>query len=130
MPFADLDSADPQYAVQVVDRSVVQMAHWLLRNEGLFVGSSSALNIWAAAQVARNMSPGARVVTLACDGGQRYQSRLFDDSWLAAKDLAKKEKISEDGYRLVVNNGRNAGQAVFHLHYHLLGGRKFTWPPG
>jgi cysteine synthase A len=75
-------------AVQVVDRSVVQMAHWLLRNEGLFVGSSSALNIWAAAQVARNMSPGARVVTLACDGGQRYQSRLFDDSWLAAKDLA------------------------------------------
>jgi cysteine synthase A len=85
---SNFKQANVDDAVQVVDRSVVQMAHWLLRNEGLFVGSSSALNIWAAAQVARNMSPGARVVTLACDGGQRYQSRLFDDSWLAAKDLA------------------------------------------
>lgn len=82
-------------AVQVVDRSVVQMAHWLLRNEGLFVGSSSALNIWAAAQVARNMSRGARVVTFACDGGQRYQSRLFDDSWLSAKDLTPSEQSLE-----------------------------------
>jgi cysteine synthase A len=75
-------------AVRVVDGNVVQMAHWLLRNEGLFVGSSSALNIWAAAQVARGMPPGARIVTFACDGGQRYQSRLFDDSWLTAKGLA------------------------------------------
>jgi cysteine synthase len=82
-------------AVQVVDRSVVQMAQWLLRNEGLFVGSSSALNIWAAAQVARNLSPGARVVTFACDGGQRYQSRLFNESWLAAKDLAFLEQSLE-----------------------------------
>jgi histidine triad (HIT) family protein len=47
-----------------------------------------------------------------------------------AKELAIKEKISEDGYRLVLNTGRNGGQAVAHLHYHLLGGRKFTWPPG
>lgn len=47
-----------------------------------------------------------------------------------AKELAAKEKISEDGYRLVTNCGRNAGQAVAHLHYHLLGGRKFKWPPG
>lgn len=83
-------------AVRVVDRNVVQMAHWLLRNEGLFVGSSSALNIWAAAQVARDMPPGARVVTFACDGGQRYQSRLFDDSWLAGKDLAPLEQTLEE----------------------------------
>ena len=82
-------------AVQVIDRSVVQMAHWLLRNEGLFVGSSSALNIWAAAQVARSMSPGARVVTFACDGGQRYQSRLFADDWLSAKGLAPSEQSLE-----------------------------------
>ncbi len=74
-------------AVRVVDRSVVQMAHWLLQNEGLFVGSSSALNIWAAACVARDLPQGARVVTFACDGGQRYQSRLFDETWLAAKGL-------------------------------------------
>lgn len=47
-----------------------------------------------------------------------------------AKELAKTENISEDGYRLVLNCGKNAGQAVAHIHYHLLGGRKFKWPPG
>jgi histidine triad (HIT) family protein len=46
------------------------------------------------------------------------------------RELAVQEKISEDGYRLVVNCGRNGGQAVGHLHYHLLGGRTFSWPPG
>ena len=91
----NFEQASVDDAVQVVDRSVVQMARWLLRNEGLFVGSSSALNIWAAAQVARNMAPGARVVTFACDGGQRYQSRLFDDGWLAAKGLAPSEQSLE-----------------------------------
>jgi histidine triad (HIT) family protein len=47
-----------------------------------------------------------------------------------AKKLAKEKGISETGYRLVFNNGENAGQEVFHIHLHLLGGRKFTWPPG
>jgi histidine triad (HIT) family protein len=49
---------------------------------------------------------------------------------LVAKQLAVKEGISERGYRLVLNCGPEAGQAVFHLHLHLLGGRKLTWPPG
>ncbi len=74
-------------AVQVTDGSVVQMAHWLLRNEGLFVGSSSALNVWAAARVALDLAPGSRIVTFICDGGQRYQSRLFNASWLAERNL-------------------------------------------
>ncbi len=47
-----------------------------------------------------------------------------------ARELAKKENIDGDGYRLVVNCGSAAGQAVAHLHYHLLGGRTFSWPPG
>jgi histidine triad (HIT) family protein len=47
-----------------------------------------------------------------------------------ARELAKKEGLSKDGYRLVLNCGPNAGQAVGHIHYHLLGGRKFAWPPG
>lgn len=46
-----------------------------------------------------------------------------------ARDLAKKAGL-EAGYRLVTNNGRGAGQSVDHLHYHLLGGRRLTWPPG
>tara|TARA_B100000959_G_C14702580_1_gene509402 strand:+ start:19 stop:360 length:342 start_codon:yes stop_codon:yes gene_type:complete len=49
---------------------------------------------------------------------------------VVAKRIAKKLKIEKDGYRLVFNCNENAGQTVFHIHMHLLGGRKFTWPPG
>jgi histidine triad (HIT) family protein len=48
---------------------------------------------------------------------------------LAAAKLAAERKLT-DGYRTVVNNGPGAGQSVFHLHLHLLGGRDFRWPPG
>jgi histidine triad (HIT) family protein len=48
---------------------------------------------------------------------------------LIAADLARKLDLL-DGYRTVVNSGRGAGQSVFHLHLHLLGGRTFGWPPG
>ncbi len=44
--------------------------------------------------------------------------------------LAAKFNIAEDGFRLVNNCNDNGGQAVYHLHYHLLGGRKMNWPPG
>ena len=79
-------------AVRVADKSVVEMAHWLLQKEGLFAGSSSALNVWAAARVARDLPSGARVVTFICDGGQRYQSRLFDETWLAEKGLSPRSR--------------------------------------
>lgn len=49
---------------------------------------------------------------------------------LTASDIARKLGIDENGYRLVINNGRDAGEAVPHLHLHLLAGRKLTWPPG
>lgn len=55
---------------------------------------------------------------------------LLGEIQLVARTLARKEGIDVDGYRLVANCGPAAGQAVFHLHYHLLGGRPFTWPPG
>ena len=47
-----------------------------------------------------------------------------------AKKIARSLGIDESGYRLVFNNGSDAGQEVFHIHLHLLGGRKFKWPPG
>ena len=56
-------------------------------------------------------------------------SKLAGSLIFLAKQLAVQEKI-EDGYRLVFNNGSSAGQTVFHVHLHLLGGRKMTWPPG
>jgi len=49
---------------------------------------------------------------------------------LAAKEIAAEEGIAADGYRTVVNCGAGAGQTVFHLHLHLLGGRGLGWPPG
>ncbi len=49
---------------------------------------------------------------------------------LVARDLAAARGIGERGYRIVANCGRAAGQSVFHLHVHLLGGRPMSWPPG
>lgn len=48
----------------------------------------------------------------------------------AANEIARREGIAESGYRLVWNVGPNAGQSVFHLHLHVLGGRQLDWPPG
>jgi histidine triad (HIT) family protein len=47
-----------------------------------------------------------------------------------AQSIAEREGLDGDGYRLVVNVGRNGGQTVDHLHLHLLGGRQMSWPPG
>ena len=49
---------------------------------------------------------------------------------LAAQDIAGFEGVAANGYRLVVNCNADAGQTVFHIHMHLLGGRNMTWPPG
>ena len=49
---------------------------------------------------------------------------------LAASDIARREGIADSGYRTVVNTNRAAGQTVFHVHLHLLGGRSMGWPPG
>ena len=55
---------------------------------------------------------------------------LLADIVQAAAHLARTEGIDESGWRLVSNLGPDAGQAVFHLHFHLLGGRSMGWPPG
>jgi len=49
---------------------------------------------------------------------------------LQAKKIAAEKGLKEDGFRMVLNTGRNFGQEVFHIHFHLLGGRPMTWPPG
>ena len=50
--------------------------------------------------------------------------------FIVANKLAQKLGLGERGYRLVTNVGPDAGQAVYHLHFHWIGGRKFRWPPG
>jgi histidine triad (HIT) family protein len=47
-----------------------------------------------------------------------------------AQQIAKEQGIDKSGYRTVINTGKDAGQSVFHLHLHLLGGRPMAWPPG
>jgi histidine triad (HIT) family protein len=49
---------------------------------------------------------------------------------LVATRVAQQEGIASEGYRLVLNQGRNGGQSVFHVHLHVLGGRRMAWPPG
>jgi histidine triad (HIT) family protein len=49
---------------------------------------------------------------------------------LAAAEIARREGIADSGFRLILNNGKDAGEAVPHLHLHLLGGRPLDWPPG
>jgi histidine triad (HIT) family protein len=55
---------------------------------------------------------------------------LFGSLFSAAREVARAEGVEQGGYRLVLNSGADAGQSVLHLHLHLLGGRRMTWPPG
>ncbi|MGH8220062.1 MAG: pyridoxal-phosphate dependent enzyme, partial [Steroidobacteraceae bacterium] len=83
--FADAPLDD---AVHVEDADTVRHVYRLLNEEGLFLGSTSGINVAAAARVARELGPGHLVVTVLCDGGAKYQSRLFNPEWLAQKALA------------------------------------------
>ncbi len=55
---------------------------------------------------------------------------LISEIFFVAKDIAKNYGFKDKGFRIVTNCGKDGGQSVFHLHFHLLGGRHFGWPPG
>jgi histidine triad (HIT) family protein len=57
-------------------------------------------------------------------------AELMGKLYLAAAKVAKKEGVDEAGYRTIINCNEQAGQTVFHIHLHLLGGRRMSWPPG
>lgn len=61
---------------------------------------------------------------------QPEDAQLVGKMLLAARHVAKEDGIAESGYRTVLNCNEGAGQSVFHIHLHLLGGRQMTWPPG
>lgn len=67
----------------------------------------------------------ASVLDIEADDGT-----LISEVFQVAGRLAREHGIAESGFRVVVNSGADAGQTVFHLHYHLLGGRQMGWPPG
>ncbi len=55
---------------------------------------------------------------------------LLSEIHQTIQKVARKEKVDGTGFRMVVNNGKDSGQAVSHIHYHVLGGRGLNWPPG
>ncbi len=75
------------WAVQIPDQAMVDLVYRILREEGWFLGSSSGINICGAIEVAKKLGPGHTVVTMLCDTGNKYQSRLFDREWLATQNL-------------------------------------------
>ena len=75
-------------AVQVSDPDMVRMVYRVLREEGWYLGSSSGINLCAAAEVARRLGPGHTVVTILCDGGAKYQSSLFNADFLRERGLS------------------------------------------
>lgn len=72
--------------------------------------------------------PKAPIAKLS-DSSEEHAAVLGHLMW-AAGEVARREGLAEDGFRVVINNGARAHQTVFHLHVHVLGGRDFTWPPG
>ena len=85
---ANLAPARIDDAVHVEDAETVRFVYRLLNEEGLFLGSTSGINVAAAVRVARELGPGHTIVTVLCDGGANYQSRLFNHEWLQQKGLA------------------------------------------
>jgi histidine triad (HIT) family protein len=60
----------------------------------------------------------------------RDKSDILAHILISARAIAADKGIKESGYRIVLNTARDSGQDVFHIHFHLLGGRRMTWPPG
>jgi cysteine synthase len=85
---ANLAGAPIDEALHVEDAETVRFVYRLLHEEGLFLGSTSGINVAAAARLARALGPGHTIVTVLCDGGAKYQSRLFNRAWLEEKGLA------------------------------------------
>jgi cysteine synthase A len=83
----NLEGAPIDDALQVTDEEALPLVFDLLKNEGLCLGGSSAINVMAAVKVAQDLGPGHTVVTILCDFGTRYQSKLFNPGFLREKNL-------------------------------------------
>ncbi len=85
---ANMENVPIDDAIQVDDSEAVRVIYQLLNQDGLFLGGSVGINVGAAVALAKQMGPGHTIVTILCDGGARYQSRLFNREWLASKGLS------------------------------------------
>jgi cysteine synthase A len=83
----NLEGVTVDRAYRVTDQSALTIVYQLLRDEGLFLGLSSGINIAGAVRFAQESGPGQTIVTILCDSGHKYQSKLFNNQWLAEHDL-------------------------------------------
>jgi cysteine synthase len=84
---ANLEGAPIDDAIQIDDQECIRVIYQLLRKDGLFMGGSVGINVGAAVALAKQLGPGHTIVTVLCDGGTRYQSKLYNPQWLAEKGL-------------------------------------------
>jgi cysteine synthase A len=84
---ANMEGAPADDAIQIDDTEAIRVVYQLLRKDGLFMGGSTGINIAAAVALAKQMGPGHTIVTILCDSGSRYQSRIFNYEWLESKGL-------------------------------------------
>jgi cysteine synthase len=84
---ANLDGAPIDVAFQIPDEEAVPVVFDLLEHEGLCLGGSSGINVAGAMRLARHLGPGHTIVTVLCDSGTRYQSKLFNPDFLRSKNL-------------------------------------------
>ena len=84
---ANLEGAPVDQALQIPDEEALPIIFDLIKTQGLVLGGSSGINVAAAIRLAKEMGPGHTIVTILCDGGQRYQSKLFNPAFLREKNL-------------------------------------------
>ena len=74
-------------AFQLSDKDSLPLIFDLMQHEGLYLGGSTAINVAGAVAMARELGPGHTIVTILCDSGQRYQSKIWNPTFLQSKDL-------------------------------------------
>ncbi len=93
----NLEDAPVDVAFRIPDGEAIPLLFDLIRNEGLLLGTSSGINVAGAIRLARHMGPGHTIVTVLCDGAQRYASRLFNPEFLRSKNLEVPAWIEGEG---------------------------------
>jgi cysteine synthase len=86
---ANLDGAPIDDALRISDAETMRFVYRLLREEGLLLGSTAGINVAAAVKIAKQLGPGHTIATVLCDGGAKYQSRLFNPLWIAERGFAE-----------------------------------------
>ena len=84
---ANLQGLTPDYAYQIPDAEALPLIYDLMQHEGLCMGGSTAINMAGAIRMARDMGPGHVIVTILCDVGSRYQSKIYNPAFMRAKGL-------------------------------------------